>query len=57
MNTKPLTVRFARDGKWIQAYCLEVDLLAVASTRTGAKRALLNVLWDYWLYLDNLLNE
>jgi hypothetical protein len=22
MNTKPLTVRFARDGKWIQAYCL-----------------------------------
>ena len=54
MNAKPLTVRFARDGKWIQAYCLEVDLLATASTRTGAKRALLNVLWDYWLYLDNL---
>jgi hypothetical protein len=54
MTTKRLTVRFERDGKWIQAYCVEVDLLATASTRAGAKRALLNVLWDYWLHLDSL---
>ena len=54
MNTKRLTVRFQRDGKWVQAYCVDVDLLATASTLAGAKRALLNVLWDYWLHLDNL---
>ncbi len=54
MATQPLTVRFQRDGKWVQAYCIEVDLLATASTRAGAKRALLNVLWDYWLHLNSL---
>ena len=54
MATQRLTVRFERDGKWIRAYCVEVDLLATASTRAGAKRALLNVLWDYWLHLDSL---
>jgi len=54
MNTKHLTVRLQRDGKWVQAYCEDVDLLATGTSRAAAQRALLNVLWDYWLHLDSL---
>ena len=54
MDTKRLTVRFERDEKWVQAYCEDVDLLATGASRAAAQRALLNVLWDYWLHLDSL---
>jgi hypothetical protein len=52
--TNKLTVRLERDGSLYQAYCQELDLLATGRTTTAAIRALLDVLWDYWLYLDSL---
>lgn len=54
---KRFTVRVEPDDSVFMAYCEELDLVATGSTPPEATRALLDVLWDYWLYLFNLSPE
>ena len=51
------TVHVEPDDGIFMACCEELGLVATGPTRQEAIRALLDVLWDYWLHLFNLSPE